>query len=45
LLERAREWALALLRDDPELGAAEHALLREAIADRFGSPEVEPIAA
>jgi ATP-dependent DNA helicase RecG len=45
LLERAREWALALLRDDPELKAAEHGLLRESIARRFGSSQVEPIAA
>jgi ATP-dependent DNA helicase RecG len=45
LLERAREWALELLREDPELKGAEHAILREAIADRFGPPEVEPIAA
>jgi ATP-dependent DNA helicase RecG len=45
LLERARDWALALLRDDPELKAAENALLRESIARRFGSAEVERIAA
>jgi len=45
LLERAREWALVLLRDDPELKAADHGLLRESIARRFGSAEVEPIAA
>jgi ATP-dependent DNA helicase RecG len=45
LLERARGFAIDLLRDDPELLEPEHLLLREAIAERFAAPEVEPIAA
>jgi ATP-dependent DNA helicase RecG len=45
LLERARKLAIALLRSDPELAHPEHALLRDAIARRFGPVESEPIAA
>jgi ATP-dependent DNA helicase RecG len=45
LLERARRFAIELLRDDPDLSQAEHLLLAEAVAQRFGSPEAEPIAA
>ncbi len=44
LLERARERAEELLEQDPALGAPEHVLLRETVAERFGSDE-EPIAA
>ena len=44
LLERAREIAERLLAADPELERAEHALLRAAAAERFGS-QLEPIPA
>jgi ATP-dependent DNA helicase RecG len=45
LLERARRWAIDLLRADPDLEGAEHVLLREAILQRFGRLGAEPIAA
>jgi ATP-dependent DNA helicase RecG len=45
LLERARALAIDLLRADPELAAPEHALLREAVARRYGAADAEPIAA
>ncbi len=45
LLERARRWAVELLRADPELAEPEHVLLQEAIVRRFGAVDVEPIAA
>jgi ATP-dependent DNA helicase RecG len=45
LLERARRWAIDLLRDDPDLTDPEHALLRDAIGQRFGALSAEPIAA
>jgi ATP-dependent DNA helicase RecG len=45
LLERARRFAIELLRDDPDLSHPEHLLLREAVTQRFGAPETEPIAA
>ena len=44
LLERARQRAEELLDEDPALAAPEHVLLRETVAERFGSDE-EPIAA
>jgi ATP-dependent DNA helicase RecG len=44
LLERARSRADELLERDPDLAAAEHALLRDAAAARFG-PELDPIPA
>jgi ATP-dependent DNA helicase RecG len=44
LLERARARADELLDRDPELAEPEHALLRDAVAGRFGS-ELEPIPA
>ena len=44
LLERAQAVALELLSVDPDLDEPEHALLRLAVADRFGS-ELEPIPA
>ena len=44
LLERARERALALVDDDPELAAPENSLLRDALIARFGG-ELEPIPA
>ncbi len=44
LLERARERADELLDSDPALEAPEHVLLRETVAERFGS-ERQPIAA
>src|ERR671923_75953 len=44
LLVRARLRADALLRDDLRLDRPEHALLRDAVAARFGS-ELEPIPA
>jgi ATP-dependent DNA helicase RecG len=44
LLVRARDRADELLRADPELGEPEHALLRDAVATRFGS-ELDPIPA
>jgi ATP-dependent DNA helicase RecG len=45
LLERARRWAIDLLRADPDLTEPEHELLREAIWQRFGALSAEPIAA
>jgi ATP-dependent DNA helicase RecG len=44
LLVRARDHADRLLRDDPRLSEPEHALLRDAVAARFGS-ELDPIPA
>ena len=44
LLERARARADELLDADPELDDPEHALLREAVVERFG-PEHDPIPA
>jgi ATP-dependent DNA helicase RecG len=44
LLGRARDRALELLGKDPDLAAPEHALLRAAAAERFGS-ELDPIPA
>ena len=44
LLERARLQAEELLGSDPALAAPENALLRDAVAARFG-PELEPIPA
>jgi ATP-dependent DNA helicase RecG len=44
LLETAREAADELLARDPALDSPEHALLREAAAERFGAP-AEPIPA
>jgi ATP-dependent DNA helicase RecG len=45
LLERARRWAIELLREDPDLEDPEHELLRDALLQRFGALSVEPIAA
>jgi ATP-dependent DNA helicase RecG len=45
LLERARRYAVAALNEDPELEVPEHALLADAITERFGALDVEPIAA
>jgi ATP-dependent DNA helicase RecG len=45
LLERARRWAIELLRDDPDLSDPEQAVLLAALAGRFGAIETEPIAA
>jgi ATP-dependent DNA helicase RecG len=45
LLEQARRFALELLREDPDLTSPEHALLADAITERFGALDVEPIAA
>jgi ATP-dependent DNA helicase RecG len=44
LLERARRFAIELLRDDPELARPENALLADAITRRFAI-DTEPIAA
>jgi ATP-dependent DNA helicase RecG len=44
LLSRARDRAEELLRDDPDLAAPEHVLLKAAAVDRFGS-ELDPIPA
>jgi ATP-dependent DNA helicase RecG len=44
LLETARTRADELLERDPALEAPEHALLRDAVAARFG-PELDPIPA
>jgi ATP-dependent DNA helicase RecG len=44
LLVRARDRADAILLDDPRLEQAEHALLRSAVVERFGS-ELDPIPA
>jgi ATP-dependent DNA helicase RecG len=45
LLERARRWAIDLLRIDPDLAEAEHELLRAAVWQKFGALSAEPIAA
>jgi ATP-dependent DNA helicase RecG len=45
LLERAHARAAALLHDDPELEAPEHALLRDALAATWGPDAMAPIAA
>ncbi len=45
LLERARVRAAAILRDDPELERAEHALLAAALVQAFGPEATAPIAA
>ena len=44
LLQRARAVADAIIARDPQLESPEHALLREAVAARFGT-ELEPIPA
>ncbi len=44
LLERARAHAEATIAADPRLEAPEHALLREAVVERFGS-DLDPIPA
>jgi ATP-dependent DNA helicase RecG len=44
LLVRARDRADEILLEDPALEAPEHALLRQAVVDRFGS-ELDPIPA
>ena len=44
LLQRARAIADDILARDPELGAADHVLLRDAMAARYGT-ELEPIPA
>ena len=43
--ELARAESIALLASDPELSSPEHALLRMLLERRFGTLEVEPIAA
>jgi ATP-dependent DNA helicase RecG len=45
LLERARRWAIELLRNDPELSDPENELLRDAIGQKFGALKAERIAA
>jgi ATP-dependent DNA helicase RecG len=45
LLERARRASIELLRDDPDLSAPEHGVLRAALEGRFGALERERIAA
>jgi ATP-dependent DNA helicase RecG len=45
LLERARRWAIDLLRADPDLTEPENELLRDAIWQRYGALSAEPIAA
>ena len=45
LLERARRFALDLLKEDPELSSPENAVLTDAIAQRYGALDAEPIAA
>jgi ATP-dependent DNA helicase RecG len=45
LLERARAWATAIVASDPELRAAEHELLGEALLARVGSDALAPIPA
>jgi len=45
LLERARAWAEAIIAEDPELRAPEHALLGEALRLRFGAEALLPIPA
>jgi ATP-dependent DNA helicase RecG len=44
-LERARHRARGILDADPELAAAEHALLGEALVARYGADALEPIPA
>ncbi|MBA2505358.1 MAG: ATP-dependent DNA helicase RecG [Thermoleophilaceae bacterium] len=44
LLDRARTHALALIAEDPRLEAADHVLLRDAAAAKFG-PDLDPIPA
>jgi ATP-dependent DNA helicase RecG len=44
LIERARERADELVGRDPRLSEPEHALLRDAVVERFGS-ELDPIPA
>jgi ATP-dependent DNA helicase RecG len=44
LLVRARDRADSILLDDPRLELPEHALLRAAVVDHFGS-ELDPIPA
>jgi ATP-dependent DNA helicase RecG len=45
LQERARSCAEAIMAEDPQLSAPEHALLADALAVRFGSDALQPIAA
>jgi ATP-dependent DNA helicase RecG len=45
LLERARGFALEVLRGDPDLTLPENALLADAISRRYGAIDREPIAA
>ncbi len=45
LLERARAWAQAIVDEDPELRAPEHALLADALMRAFGPEALEPIPA
>jgi ATP-dependent DNA helicase RecG len=45
LLERARACAESIVASDPELLAPEHALLSDALQERFGAVALEPIAA
>ena len=44
LLQRVRTVADEILADDPQLEAAEHVLLKDAIVARFGA-DLEPIPA
>jgi ATP-dependent DNA helicase RecG len=43
LQERARGWAETIMAHDPELRAPEHALLADALEDRFGGEALAPI--
>jgi ATP-dependent DNA helicase RecG len=45
LLERARAWAKAIVDEDPDLQAPEHALLGQALQDAYGAESTEPIPA
>jgi ATP-dependent DNA helicase RecG len=45
LLEHARAWAQAIVEQDPELRAGEHALLADALARAFGDDALQPIPA
>ncbi|MDX6675479.1 MAG: ATP-dependent helicase RecG [Solirubrobacteraceae bacterium] len=45
LLDRARDYARAVLEADPELAAPEHALLAEALRAAYGAEALEPIPA
>jgi ATP-dependent DNA helicase RecG len=45
LLDRARDYARAVLAADPELAAPEHALLAEALRAAYGAEALEPIPA